>query len=430
MRLLKQGMRGSDVAEVQTRLKTWGYNPGPIDGIFGPMTLKAVIQFQTARGLKPDGIVGPITYNELQKSPSLPGTIPYIIKSGDTFYKLAQTYGIPLASLIAANPGVDPNKLYIGQQIRIPQTTRKRSVAAWIPYWLQAEAFAVVQNNPDLFTTLSPFWYELTSDGGLNVLTNGEDPTIINYSKSHGMDIVPLITNNYQSQPLSAILNDPALRHKHIQAIVNKVSQMGYAGIEIDYENLLVTDKEVFVLFLRELKTALGVNKKVVATLMAKTNSTGNTSGATAQDYYGIGQVVDTVRIMAYEYSYTTPGPIAPANWVKQVFTYAVTVIPREKLEAGLPTYGYDWGTRRTAVSYQDAMNTAKTFNVPIIEDSQNGPHYNYTSNTDIPHEVWFTNARNFKTLLEIVKQLNLHGIAIWHPGNDDPAIYEVIRNS
>lgn len=431
MRVLKQGMHGSDVAEVQKRLKSWGYNLASIDGVFGPMTLNAVIQFQTARGLKPDGVVGPITYIELQKSPSSTGTIPYVIKRGDTFYTLAQTYEISLASLIAANPGVDQNKLYIGQQIRIPQTARKRSVAGWIPYWLQDEAFAVIQKNPDLFTTLSPFWYELTSEGGLSVYPNGEDPKIISFAKNHGIELIPLIANSYKSQPVSTILNDPALRHKHIQAIVDKVSQMGYDGIEIDYENLLVTDKQVFVLFLRELKAALSIiNKKVVATLMAKIDPTGDVSGATAHDYYGIGQVVDTVRIMAYDYSWTTPGPMAPSDWVKQVFTYAVSVIPREKLEAGLPTYGYNWGTRRTGVFYQDAINTAKMYNVPIMEDPQNGPHYKYTDNNGTPHEVWFTNAFNFKTFLQIVKQLNLHGIALWHPGNDDPAIYDVIRNS
>lgn len=431
MRILKLGMRGSDVAEVQTRLKNWGYSVS-IDGIFGPQTLNAVIQFQTARGLKPDGIVGPITYNELQKSPPSPspGTIPYIIKSGDTFYKLAQTYGISLASIIAANPGVNPTKLYVGQQIQIPQTTQKPTVVAWIPYWLQVEAFAVVQNNPDLFTTLSPFWYELTSEGGLSVFMNGEDPTIISFAKNQGMELIPLITNSYLSEPLSTVLNDPALRQRHIQAIVNKVYQMDYDGIEIDYENLFVRDKEVFVLFLRELKAALGVNKKLVVTIMAKTGPTGASSAVTAHDYYGIGQAADIVRIMAYDYSWATPGSIAPANWVNQVLTYAVTVIPREKLEAGLPTHGYDWGTRRTGVTYLRAINTARMYNAPIIEDPQNGPHYNYTDNNGVPHEVWFINAVNFRTLLAIAKQFNLRGISVWHPGNDDPAIYEVIRNS
>ena len=244
MQILKQGMRGADVAEVQTRLKIWGYNPGPIDGVFGRTTFNAVVQFQTAHGLKPDGAVGSITYNELHKNPSPTVTIPYVIKSGDTFFKLVQAYGISLTSLIAANPGVDPNNLFIGQQIRIPQTPLKRSVAAWIPYWLQDVAFAVIQQNPDLFTTISPFWYELTSEGDLSVFPNGEDPTIVRFAKNHGMALIPLIANSYSSQPISTILNDPMLRQKHIQTIVNTVSRMGYDGIEIDYENLLVRSEE------------------------------------------------------------------------------------------------------------------------------------------------------------------------------------------
>ena len=39
-----------------------GYNVGPIDGIYGPMTMQAVIDFQRDNGLVPDGIVGPMTW--------------------------------------------------------------------------------------------------------------------------------------------------------------------------------------------------------------------------------------------------------------------------------------------------------------------------------------------------------------------------------
>lgn len=386
MRILTQGMRGSEVAVVQTHLITLGYKLETIDGIFGSMTLGAVLRFQNARGLKPDGIVGPVTYNELQKS-------------------------------------VDPQNQSLNP-------ARRLSVAGWIPYWLQTEAFAVIQNNADLFTTLSPFWYELTSQGDLIVFPNAEDPAILRFAKNYGIAVIPLIANSYNSQPVSTVLNDPVLRQKHIQTIVNTVFRMGYDGIEIDYENLFVTDKEVFVLFLQQLKAALGLNKKVVATLMAMTTSIGKTSASTAHDYYGIGQAVDIVRIMAYDYSWSTPGPIAPADWVKQVLDYAVTLIPREKLEVGLPTYGYDWGAIKTGVSYLVAINTAERYTAQILQDRQNGPHYTYKDITGTPHEVWFTSALNFKTLLDIAQQLKLRGISVWHPGNDDSNIYKVIRNS
>jgi LysM repeat protein len=49
-----------------------------------------------------------------------PGGFPYIIKSGDTFYNIARRYGIAVEALSAANPGVNPNLLGIGQQICVP----------------------------------------------------------------------------------------------------------------------------------------------------------------------------------------------------------------------------------------------------------------------------------------------------------------------
>lgn len=42
-------------------LQSLGYDPGPIDGIFGPRTKNAVMRFQRDNGLKVDGIVGPET---------------------------------------------------------------------------------------------------------------------------------------------------------------------------------------------------------------------------------------------------------------------------------------------------------------------------------------------------------------------------------
>jgi len=50
-----------------------------------------------------------------------PGTQPYTIKPGDTFYSLAQRFGTTLAAIISANPLVNPSMLRIGQQICIPR---------------------------------------------------------------------------------------------------------------------------------------------------------------------------------------------------------------------------------------------------------------------------------------------------------------------
>lgn len=59
--LSKYGSRGSEVTQIQTKLKRWGYYNGNIDGIYGTQTVNAVKYFQRKNGLAVDGIAGPAT---------------------------------------------------------------------------------------------------------------------------------------------------------------------------------------------------------------------------------------------------------------------------------------------------------------------------------------------------------------------------------
>lgn len=59
--LSKYGSRGSEVTQIQTKLKRWGYYSGNVDGIYGTQTVNAVKYFQRKNGLTADGIAGPAT---------------------------------------------------------------------------------------------------------------------------------------------------------------------------------------------------------------------------------------------------------------------------------------------------------------------------------------------------------------------------------
>ena len=58
-------LRGDDVAELQQRLCTLGFDTGRVDGIFGDATVRALDEFQRNAGLPVDGIVGGATLKEL-----------------------------------------------------------------------------------------------------------------------------------------------------------------------------------------------------------------------------------------------------------------------------------------------------------------------------------------------------------------------------
>ena len=59
--LSKIGSRGTEVRNIQTRLKAWQYYFYTVDGIYGWRTAEAVKKFQRKHGLVVDGICGPAT---------------------------------------------------------------------------------------------------------------------------------------------------------------------------------------------------------------------------------------------------------------------------------------------------------------------------------------------------------------------------------
>ena len=58
-------IRGEDVSELQSRLNTLGFDSGKVDGIFGPASEEAVLDFQHNRDLAEDGKAGPSVVTEI-----------------------------------------------------------------------------------------------------------------------------------------------------------------------------------------------------------------------------------------------------------------------------------------------------------------------------------------------------------------------------
>ena len=66
--VLKQGAKGPEVRDLQEALKALRQDPGPIDGIFGARTASAVKAFQQARDIPVDGIVGRVTWINIDEA--------------------------------------------------------------------------------------------------------------------------------------------------------------------------------------------------------------------------------------------------------------------------------------------------------------------------------------------------------------------------
>ena len=65
---LQMGSTDPAVRDLQDALKALGHDPGPIDGVFGTTTENAVKAFQQARDITADGIVGKVTWINIDEA--------------------------------------------------------------------------------------------------------------------------------------------------------------------------------------------------------------------------------------------------------------------------------------------------------------------------------------------------------------------------
>ncbi|AGA67670.1 putative peptidoglycan-binding domain-containing protein [Desulfitobacterium dichloroeliminans LMG P-21439] len=121
--LLHQGDRGPGVTRLQQLLSFAGFNPGPIDGIFGPRTQSALNAFQfSQKELERTGVADPETWSALGAAcQPRSEVVTYVIRPSDTLFIIAIRYNVTVESLLRINPLItDPNFLRVGQAINIP----------------------------------------------------------------------------------------------------------------------------------------------------------------------------------------------------------------------------------------------------------------------------------------------------------------------
>src|SRR4051794_16391185 len=170
------------------------------------------------------------------------------------------------------------------------ESTRK--VSAWIPYWDQTHALSSFLANADLYDEALPFWYEMHSPMSITPYWQAEDPTVIAAIRAAGVRLLPTISNAFDGTRVTNMVRTRARRSAHVKALVNLVTTKGYDGLDVDYENMLATDRTHFTSFIVQLAKALHAKGKVLDVAVAsKTAEPGDWGGARSEDYAAIGRV-------------------------------------------------------------------------------------------------------------------------------------------
>lgn len=178
MRVLRSGSTGAAVQLLQLALGRALSEPLERDGVFGSETRSALMRFQRSAGIAADGIAGRETHSALH--PWYTGYITHTLEPGDTLYSLAGRYGIPLAALTAANPGLNAAELRPGRALTVPlpfdvvptDIAYSSELIAYLVQGLRARYPFISVGELGRSVMGRPLWYMALGSGENRVLYN------------------------------------------------------------------------------------------------------------------------------------------------------------------------------------------------------------------------------------------------------------------
>lgn len=354
----------------------------------------------------------------------------YVVAPGDTVSSIAAAYQIPSDTIIYNNQLIFPYTLVVGQALLL-STPSEQQPSRFVVTNGYAYPFisnwVLTQTLPYL-SRLSVFSYGFSSEGDI-IPPVLDDSFMIQaayeYQAAPFLTLTPIdASGRFNNNLISSVLNNPTAKDALIDNLVMTVTEKGFQGVDIDFEYILAEDRLAFVDFVWEVRVAINqLGYPVTVALAPKTSDDQPGLLYEGKDYALLGEAADEVLLMTYEwgYTYSQPMAVAPINNVRRVVEYALTRIPNEKINLGIPNYGYDWPlpyekgvTRATTIGNVEAVTIAANNGAEIqFDETAMSPFFNYTKN-GIAHEVWFEDVRSMQAKFNLVEEYGLRGMGYW----------------
>ncbi len=322
-------------------------------------------------------------------------------------------------------------------------------VAGWLVYW-NPKSMATFEKQAALIDRVYPEWYTVGKDGlPSDNVNNTKSPEerqaflankrrTVEIARKNGIQIFSMIVNfdnerfEHSSARVHQFLYNPALRKRHIQALIANAVRDGADGIDIDYENLTAKDAAPFAAFIKDLKAECRrKNLLLAAALAPKMSDAGTWDGNQAHDYRELGKHLDLIRPMTYDEHWATSaaGPVSSPEFTEMVDRYAAGVAGAGKVELGIAAYGYDWkGKQGKSLPYDDYVALVKRLKITPSRDPETKEiTFKYMDGAD-SREVWFCDAGSYRPKYDIIRKHGLAGLAMWYIGSEDPAFWEDVK--
>lgn len=365
---------------------------------------------------------------------AIPETV-YTIQNGDTLQSIADAFGTTVLQIVRNNsyllnesfllPGRQIVISYVGEMSDSAESQRREIDIFGYAYGFIRDD--ILEESCLYIQELLPFSYGYNTDGTLIPMN---DDRLLAEATRFGlrkrMVITPLDVNErFNNQLVVMVLSDVAMRENLINNILQTMTDKGYQALDIDFEFIPGEFRDAYVAFIAEVRGRLAPQGyQVSVAVPPKTSDDQPGLLYEGIDYAGIGNAADTVFLMTYEWGYRfgPPMAIAPIPSVRRVLDYAVSVIPREKIDMGIPNYAYDWPlpyergvTEAETIGNVEAVRRAFRYDAEIQYDEQSQAPFFYYTLDGVEHVVWFEDVRSIAAKYDLIEEYGFRGGGYWN---------------
>jgi len=285
---------------------------------------------------------------------------------------------------------------------------------------------------------VSPTWFAVV-DGEGNVANNA-DIEYVNWAHKNGYQVWGLVTNDFNPDITHDFLNNTDIREKIISQILIYARLYKLDGINIDFENIYVKDRDMLTQFMRELYPLC--REQGLTLSMDVTFISASTNWSQCYDRKALAEAVDYMAVMAYDQHWASSpkaGSVAQYKWVENNLKRILDEVPAEKVILGMPFYTRLWQEEKVdgkvkvsskALSMEKVQSILKEKKPEVVWDEESGQYYAQYTENNITYKIWIEDAESINLKSSLVNKYNLAGAAAWRRGFETEDIWPVIAQN
>lgn len=284
---------------------------------------------------------------------------------------------------------------------------------------------------------ISPTWLEVKD--GKGTMVNRASLPYVEWAHKNNYKVWAHLSNNLGGADNTGVfLNNTDAREIVINKVLENCAQYKLDGINIDFEDVNLRDKDALTQFVRELSPLLKEKGLVVS--MDITPVSSNENWSLCYDRKVLGETVDYIMLMAYDQHWAESpeaGSVAQQSWVENSVKRTLDFIPKEKLLLGLPYYTRVWVTesgkrlRSVATSMGYAKSLIKENNAQVRWDEESGQFYaEYNKDNGSNNKIWLENEESINLKSSLVHKYGLAGVAGWRKNFEVSGVWNVLNKN